>query len=163
MRSYKTDLEWHFKYQCKRNTSAIFGKNPKARKRPRCYDWCQCCLTLDDLDLAEHKAAGLAERTKTAVEDDEAALPPGDAIHLADAHARGDEPHVLVGNVGEQAAELDGDTDASKESEDLVAEVFAQVEARVRQLPDAVDGADTLGLSQDILKLRLENNNNIWL
>ena len=70
---------------------------------------------------------------------------------------------MLVGNVGEQAAELDGDTDASKESEDLVAEVFAQVEARVRQLPDAVDGADTLGLSQDILKLRLENNNNIWL
>ena len=68
------------------------------------------------------------------------------AVDLADAKHRCYKPHVKERDFGEVATPLGGDADPAEERWDLVAESQPAREARVGQLPHAVDGTDTLRL-----------------
>ena len=68
------------------------------------------------------------------------------AVDLEDTEHRSYKPHVTERDFGELATPLGGDADPAEERWDLVAESQPAREARVGQLPHAVDGADTLRL-----------------
>jgi len=76
-----------------------------------------------------------------------------DLQHLED---RSDVPDMDEGDVSKLLTPLHGDADTEAESVDHVDQIFAAVEASVGVLPDAVDGTDSFGLSEDILERDLQ-------
>ena len=78
------------------------------------------------------------------------------AVELEAFEARGDEPDVGEGDVGEAAAPLHGDADAAAGGHDHVAEVLAAGEAFVGVAPHAARGVVAFGLGEDVLECHLE-------
>ena len=109
-----------------------------------------------DLDSAEDHTASLTDRT-TAAHDDR-------AVHLLDtadadgeiAETRGPAPNVVERRDGEVATPEERDPDAAQQGQQLVAETFTALEARVGALPHAVHGVGAIRLGEDILEAHLK-------
>ncbi|KAH3892466.1 hypothetical protein DPMN_016584 [Dreissena polymorpha] len=78
--------------------------------------------------------------------------PAVDVQHL---EAGSKEPDVEEGDIGEFAAPLGGDTHATEQGRDPVAEPLPTVEASIGELPDTVDAMGAIGLGENIFKFAL--------
>jgi len=104
------------------------------------------------LEGREAKTNGFADGVQAAVDAHPVQLLAAPTVELQALEARGDHPDVHEGDVGEVAAPLHGDADATAEGHNVVAQGLAAGEARMRVLPDAVLGVVALGLGEDILE-----------
>lgn len=96
------------------------------------------------------------ERIQTTVDAHSVQFLTTAAVELKDLVAWRDLPDVTEGDLGKLAAPLSSNADAAAEGHQHVAAVLAAVEAFVGVAPHAVDGVDSLGLSEDILECDLQ-------
>ena len=105
--------------------------------------------------FTEHHRTSLTEWRHTAADD-------GPETSLVAAHTDREiphtgrvAPHVIEGGGSEVTAPVEGDTQPTEGGQDLVAEALAALEAGVAIPPDTVDRANSLRLSEDLLKCHL--------
>jgi len=104
----------------------------------------------------EEQTAGLAEGIQAAVDAHAVHLLAASAVDLQHLEEGRDVPDVDEGNVGKLLTPFYGDADTIEEGEKPVDDVLAELEALVGQNPHAVQGSDSLGLSDDVLESDLQ-------
>jgi len=104
------------------------------------------------LEGIEAQTEGLAAGVQAAMHAQGVQLLAAAAVDLQHLEEGRDVPDVEEGDLPKLGAPLHGDADTEAEGGDHVDQALAAVEAAVRVGPHAVDGADALRLSQDILK-----------
>ncbi|KAH3892460.1 hypothetical protein DPMN_016578 [Dreissena polymorpha] len=116
------------------------------------------------LKVVEHSSTCNTTRLDAAVDALGVDVLAKTAVDLEQLQTGCEVPDMHERGICELTAPLAGDTYATKQGHELVAEALPTVETGIREFPDTVDAVGTIGLGQNILELALEMRINVvWI